>query len=181
MVFMNTTEEWREIPGYEGFYEASTEGRIRSMDREVMQNGRWGASLRKATGTILKPMALNTGYMQVALGKQGVTKKSSVHRLILLTFIGPSDLPTNHKDGVKANNQLANLEYCTYAENTAHSHQVLGNNRGERSGKSAKLSADKVRAIRADIRTLKAIAAEYGVTHQAIHHIKSGKNWAHVK
>jgi hypothetical protein len=178
---MKNTEEWRKIPGYDGFYEASTEGRIRSMDREVMQNGRWGASLRKAAGMILKPLELNTGYMQVTLGKQGVTKKYSVHRLILLTFIGPSDLPTNHKDGVKANNQLTNLEYCTYAENTAHSHQVLGNSRGERSGKSAKLNDEKVRAIRADTRTLKVIAAEYGVTYQAIHHIKSRKNWAHVE
>lgn len=178
---MKTTEEWREIPGYEGFYEISTEGQIRSMDREVMQKGRWGTSLRKAAGMILKPLALNTGYMQVTLWKQGAKCKASVHRLVLLAFVGPSELPTNHKDGVKANNQLANLEYCTYAENTAHSHQVLGNNRGERSGKSAKLNEDKVRAIRADTRTLQVIAAEYGVTHQAIHHIKSGKNWAHVK
>lgn len=95
---------WRPIPGYEGFYEVSTSGQIRSVYR-----------YRK----VLKPMVSNTGYERVDLFKKRVRKQFSVHRLVALTFIdNPDGKPyVNHKDENKTNNSVDNLEWVSHVEN----------------------------------------------------------------
>lgn len=112
-------EAWRDIPGYEGYYQASTFGRIRSLDKEITQIGRWGKLVtRKYPGKIFtfKPHAKDSDYYSVRLSN----KKFSVHTLILLTFIGP--MPINcdvirHLDGNPFNNELNNLAYGTFSDN----------------------------------------------------------------
>lgn len=98
------TEIWKPIPKYEGFYEASNTGKIRSVYRYKK---------------VLKPMISNTGYERVDLFKNKVRKQFSVHRLIALTFIdNPDGKPfVNHKDEIKRNNQSDNLEWVTHIEN----------------------------------------------------------------
>ena len=114
----NLCEVWKDIPGYEGEYQQSTEGRTRSLDRFV--NNRWGGkSLKK--GRILKPEAHKSkdGFVYYRV-KLSYGKQWYVHRLTLLTFVGPPppDKPeVNHKDENTANNSLLNLEYCSKAYN----------------------------------------------------------------
>jgi hypothetical protein len=172
-----TDEVWKDIPGFEGRYQASTHGRIRSYDREQEFGGRYGCNVRKLRGRIIKPHASPLGYLYLALFKDTVRHSWLVHRLILLTFNGPSDLQVNHKNGVKADNRLENLEYCTSSENLLHCTRVLGKKIGERHGR-AKLKADDIPKIRSDTRTILEIACDYGVTTHAIWCVKNGRTWA---
>lgn len=112
------TEIWRDIPGYEGLYQASNRGNIRSLNwrkRGVIRN------------LYLKPHT--KGYLQVELSKNGVKKMITVHRLVATTFIpNPNNLPTiNHKDENKKNNNILNLEWCTSSYNTSFSKSECSN------------------------------------------------------
>ena len=97
-------ELWRPIPNYEGYYEASNLGRIRSVYRYKR---------------VLKPMISNTGYERVDLFKNRHRKQYSVHRLVAITFIdNPDNKPfVNHRDENKINNCADNLEWVTHVEN----------------------------------------------------------------
>ena len=121
-------EVWREIPGYEGYYEASTLGRIRSVSRDAI--GRWGTCQRRPT--ILSQTPNSNGYMQVRFSIHGQKSKPLAHRLIATTFLpNPDGLPqVNHKDGDKANNCAENLEWCTASDNAKHRVHVLGKQTG---------------------------------------------------
>jgi Zn-dependent peptidase ImmA (M78 family) len=95
-------------------------------------------------------------------------------------FVGDSmGLQVNHKDGNKDNNALVNLEYCTSSENLLHASRVLGTRRGEALG-IGKIKESDIKPIREDKRILREIAAEYGVSLQAIHHIKRKRSWGWV-
>lgn len=106
------TEVWREVPGYEGAYQVSDEGRVRSLDR-VTSNG----SPRR--GRILKPGRLTGGHLAVALSSASSVQQFRVHQLVMLAFIGerPPGMEIRHLDGVKTNNRLDNLTYGTRSEN----------------------------------------------------------------
>lgn len=109
---------WKDIPGYEGHYQASTDGRIRSATKTV--NVRNGKAVKK--GKELKQFMLRKGYCGVNLSVEGRAHTKSVHRLIAITFIpNPDNLPCiNHKDENPKNNCVDNLEWCTYAYNNAY-------------------------------------------------------------
>ena len=111
-------EVWQDIPGYEGLYQASTYGRIRSVERYVLykRNARYYPSV------ILKPVLNSYGYYVVSLSR----KLYSVHRLIALTFLSnPNNYPqVNHKDEVKSNNYVSNLEYCTQGYNNLYGTRI---------------------------------------------------------
>ena len=105
-------EIWKDIEGYEGCYQISTMGRIKSIDRYVpRKNGK----LQHVHGRIMIPFDNGTGYKQVYLCKNGKTKVHYVHRLVALHFIeNPNNfLEINHKDEDKTNNCVDNLEWCT--------------------------------------------------------------------
>lgn len=172
-------EEFRDVAGYEGSYQISNYGRVKALSREGYEKGRWGMAFVKFPEKILSICRTPTGYNYVCLCKAGVKKKLQIHRMVLRAFVGPSELQCNHLDGDKDNNNLSNLQYCTSSENLRHCIDVLGKKRGEGAG-NAKLTENAVRLIRADSRTLKEIAHDYGVTLQAISHVKSRKNWSHV-
>ena len=106
-----TEEIWRPVVGYEGLYEVSSYGRVRSLDRYV--KGRYG-NYRLHKGKILSPAKDKTGYLKVVLSCNGKSKTIKVHRLIAQTFIlNPDNLPeVNHKDEDKTNNRVENLEFC---------------------------------------------------------------------
>ncbi len=112
-------EIWKDIPGYEGLYQASDLGRIRSLDRIVpFYTPRWKLHTTKTLrGRILKQAA--TPYLGVSLSKDGVLKPLEVHRLILLTFVGPcpEGMECCHKDGNRRNNRLTNLRWDTRKNN----------------------------------------------------------------
>lgn len=118
----SSIEIWKDIPGYEGLYQASNLGNIRSLDHKIMQKGVNGKLIiHKYKGKILKGWVQNTGYLTVSLNN----KKYSVHRIVAQTFIHKIDGKTfvNHIDGNKLNNKVENLEWCTNAENIQHAYR----------------------------------------------------------
>lgn len=104
-------EEWKDIIGYEGYYEVSTSGLIRSVDR-LVKNGH-AEYIRK--GHVLTPSLSNSGYLQVRLSIRQEIKPFYVHRLVAEAHIkNPNNLPQiNHKDEDKTNNKVENLEWCS--------------------------------------------------------------------
>lgn len=105
-----TPERWLPIPGYEGYYEASDLGRIRSLPR----------SFRKSYVRVLRPYTRKDDHLMVALSVNGRSKSHLLHRLIALTFIGPQPSPRHevcHNDGNPANNRPGNLRWGTRGEN----------------------------------------------------------------
>ena len=104
---MTESEIWKDVAGYEGFYQASNRGNVRSLAR-VDSLG------RKCRGRVLKQGYSSSGYLQVSLHKNGKFKNRTVHRLVAESFIhNPNGLPqVNHRDEVKDNNNVENLEWC---------------------------------------------------------------------
>jgi hypothetical protein len=169
-------ETWLPIPGYEGIYEASDQGRIRSLDRFV--NHGLGNASRKIKGKILKCSPANHGYPAVNLYKDGKASFLCVHRLIALTFMGscPDGHEVAHNDGNRLNPKASNLRYATRAENMQDAIKHGTAAVGYRS-KMAKLSPEQVSAIRNDTRTLKIIAAEYGISRSSVSHVRNEKTY----
>lgn len=110
-------EKWKDIEGYEGIYQVSDQGRVKSLDRDINCNG----THRKFEGKYLK-IKNPQGYDQVNLSKEGKQKTCLVHRLVAIAFIeNPENKPeVNHIDGCKTNNCLSNLEWNTRSENQQH-------------------------------------------------------------
>lgn len=114
----NMSEQWRDIPGWEGLYQASTEGRIRSVDRLKGDSG----SGRAVKGRIMAYTLNHKGYRTVHLSRGGTGKRVSVHRMVAATFI-PNESrkeQVNHKNGIKTDNRVENLEWVTNLENMRH-------------------------------------------------------------
>ena len=111
-------EIWRDIKGYEGLYQVSTMGQVRSLDRFVNHHN--GRALKK--GKVLQLGSDKVGYQYIILHTNGQPKIYSVHRLVAIHFIpNPFNKPTvNHIDEVKNHNWLSNLEWMTVKENTNH-------------------------------------------------------------
>jgi hypothetical protein len=104
-------EIWRDIPGYEGYYQVSNFGRVKSLSRKVYNRGGFHISKEK----ILKQQLRKDRYFNVHLLKEGIVKIFFVHRLVALAFLpNPNQLPDiNHKDENPSNNCVDNLEWCT--------------------------------------------------------------------
>lgn len=104
-------EIWKDVTGFEGFYQVSTLGRVRSLDRKIV--GKDGFP-RLHKGRVMSPGVIH-GYKFLYLNKNGVKKRWYVHRLVASEFIpNPKGYPQiNHKDEDRGNNQVDNLEWCT--------------------------------------------------------------------
>ena len=115
--------EWKPIKGYEGYYEVSTEGKIRSVDRTVMnktKNGRPRPCLLK--GKELRYHVKNTGRLQVVLSKECKTQSVDIHVIVAETFLAKPgvNMEINHIDGNLYNNSADNLEWVSRKENIKH-------------------------------------------------------------
>lgn len=110
-------EEWRHVAGFEGLYKVSSFGRVLSLsvDKPYCRREQF-----------IKPSTIRGGYKVMHLSRDGLRDAILLHRLVLRTFVGDSDLQGNHKNGIKADNALVNLEYVTPTENMRHRRDVLG-------------------------------------------------------
>lgn len=165
------TEVWKDIPGYEGKYQASNLGRIRSLNRRV--NIGHGAT-RLLQGRVLKPAGQKTDpHLSVVLGHRAAG--STVHSLVARTFHGPCPpgQEVRHLDGNPLNNRADNLAYGSRTENILDVYRV---------GKAwRKLTIEQVQDIRQRLRAGERgvdLAREYGVGQSCISAIKTGRTYA---
>jgi len=171
-------EEFRDIPGYEGFYQVSDEGNVISLVRltpDAIARG-----VRKAKQSLAFGKN-KQGRLQVTLCKHGFTKRFQVHCLVLLAFVGPcpEGMECRHGDGNHTNNFLYNLEWATHTSNMRDKQGHGTNTEGEKHP-SVKLTEDDVRAIRSSNWKGRDLAAHYGVSQVCIVFIKNRKTWKHV-
>lgn len=165
-------EVWADIPGYIGFYQASTWGNVRSLVRLLPSAVEAGVRKHKQ---VLRPGADGNGRLHVALSVNGRVKHHQVHRLVLYAFVGPcpEGMETLHGDGDHTNNRLDNLRWGTPTENADDQRR-----HGRPFGAPKKLTTEIVAKIRADTGTQREIALKYGVSQVMIHNIRTGKAWA---
>jgi hypothetical protein len=172
-------EEWKDIVGYEEFYQVSNLGNVRSIDRRVP--GRRGL-LR---GAHLTP-CFNGNYYHLKLSKCNVCTMWMIHRLVAIHFVAnPENKPcVNHLDGNKLNNAANNLEWTTIAENTRHAIDVLGIALGGEKHYAAKLTDQKVLEIirlAAEGYNQNELSKMFGVSNKNIGYIIRRKTWKHLK
>ena len=172
---MMSTEVWKSITGFEGRYEVSNHGRVRSTPK-------------RQPGRILKPGKQSKKYLTVALYLDVTPKQQKsflVHKLVMAAFGTPQ--PTekhqvNHKDLDKTNNHIDNLEWVTCAENIKHAAKS-GCYSGARNGRHRLTEAQveecrrRLSAENRDRREASRLAAEFGVSAGHIRDIASGKYW----
>lgn len=175
-------ESWKAIPGYEGLYEASDLGKVKSLDREV--RGKRGP--QRIKGKVLKPWKDTRGYPQVYLCLEGKRKPVSVHRIVMLTFVGEGGLKNtvNHINGQLDDNRLVNLEWCTQKENnrkafdTGLMDTLLGEN-NTTSGLTNK-QALEIRKLYSEGKKSKEISEMYQVKRYHICNIVHNKSFKRV-
>jgi hypothetical protein len=117
------SEIWKDIPGYEQYYQVSNYGRVRSLPRT--KKTRFSRIGYSGGGHVLKSILDKKGYKKVALSVDGKVTNVCKHVLVALAFIDANPDPSlqiNHKDGNKGNNRVENLEWVTASENMAHSY-----------------------------------------------------------
>lgn len=168
-------EIWKDIPGFEGKYQASNQGRIRSLDRVYDRRNRFGtvySCKKKGRVLALKYSANNAGYISVSIGA-GTYRM--LHRLVAMAFHGTPKIGqvVNHKNGVKTDNRAENLEWVSQRNNCVHSRIQLGH-RGK------KLTIDQVKQIivlsNSGMMT-KDIAQKFRITRHGVSGILTGRFW----
>lgn len=131
-------EIWKDIPDYEGLYQVSNLGRVKSLARIMPNSGTYG-NYFTVKEKILKPHLHKTGYCSVKLSKNGKIYRITVHKLVATLFIkNPNNYPIiNHKDENKSNNRADNLEWCTtkYNNNYGTRNERLKNKLINKKGK----------------------------------------------
>jgi hypothetical protein len=163
-------EQWKEIDGYDGLYQISDFGRVKS--------------LKGCNERILKQTINKYGYMIIYLSKDSIKKTLSVHRLVAQSFLEykTDKLFVNHIDANKTNNHISNLEWVTPKENTAHAikHNLLKSLYGEENGKT-NLTKEIVRNILKlywlDKLNVTKIASLLKINRRTVNSIVKGVNW----
>lgn len=190
------TEVWKDIQGYEGLYQISNIGRVKSLERKVSHSK---GGLRQVNKRILKNLLNKYGYAYVKLNNTG-KKYFSLHRLVALNFIANPEnyKQVNHKDFNKLNNNVSNLEWCSCTMNIRYdwlhkrrehqrkiSSETIAKSDIWRKGSEhsqAKLNDAQVLKIREMVKTKShmEIAKLFGVSRPTITLIANRKLWRHI-
>jgi hypothetical protein len=175
-------EVWKDIEGYEGYYQVSNFGNVKSLNRSI-PNSRCGTVRVKER--ILKPRKNHKGYFCVLLMKNSIPSNRLIHRLVCMSFLPNEENKeqVNHKNGVKTDNRLENLEWSTQSENIRHAFDnglkfslgVVGEK-----NYNSKLSEQDVRDIRISNLSQKILSEKYKVHQSIISEVKARKRWKHV-
>ena len=177
------SEKWCPVEGYEGFYEVSDLGRVRSVDRHIRRS-QGGTQL--ARGRVLRPCRMKRGgYLGVSLWRRGRARTRYVHALVAQAFLGdpPSGHEVNHRDGDKSNNSPANLEWVTRAENVHHAIATGLMPRLGEENPAARLSESLARLIRERYDRGDRpcdIAIELGIRPAHVSSIGTRRIWRHL-
>lgn len=169
-------EEWRPVKGYEGQYEVSSLGRVRSLDRTVVRNGKERQLKSRILGCNVTSKN-SPGYPTVGLNH----RTAYVHHLVLEAFAGPR--PPRHEachcNGIRTDNRAANLRWDTPSANQNDRVTHGTSNRGERCGSAKLTEAQVIEILRSPERGYE-IAKRFGLAQQTICNIRKRRIWAHV-
>lgn len=181
-------EIWKDIVGYEGMYQVSNFGNVRSVEREIEQLDRMGNPCKMVyKGRVLKPSKRKNGYLCATFSKNNLLHRENIHRIVAKTFIpNPDNKPqVNHKDSNKENNRVDNLEWVDNSGNQKHAFKYGGQKslRGE-NAPWAKLTDEIVLEIRTrhakgDI-SYRQLSIEYGLSREYTRRLVLGLNWNHI-
>lgn len=173
-------EIWKDIPGYEGRYQVSDQGRVRSLDQVVngFHPSRLGPCKHHRKGRILKPGRFtSSGHVSVVLGHGA--HGSPVHQLVMLAFVGPcpEGMEICHNNGDASDNRLENLRYDTRSENMRDIARL------ETPNKRRVLTKELIYAIREDLAsgaTVTSLAKKYNASVSSISALKRGKTFQYI-
>lgn len=181
---MDTTqEEWRQVIGYEGKYEVSNLGRVKSLKRTIIRSHGINQTIReRILAAYLDKKRIRYFHVVLCDDDHGHHTRC-VHKLVAEAFIGPcpKGKEARHLDGNKDNNTTSNLVYGTPIENQADRIRHGTSNRGERHGLSKLTNEDieNVFTLRKEGLFQHEIASQLGVRQQCISRVLSGKRWGH--
>jgi hypothetical protein len=170
-------EKWKPIIGYEGYYEVSNHGRVRGLPRITSSN-------RPVLGRDKKASFQGRGYLSAWLSKEGNESNCLIHRLVATAFLSnKSNLPeVNHKNGIKTDNGVWNLEWCTKSYNIKHGFAMglMVSKKGSKHPLSKLREKDVL-----EIRSMKKVSNReiseiFGVSYTNIWMIKNRKIWKHI-
>lgn len=164
--------EYRDIAGYEGIYRINSSGSV------------WSVKHKRK----LKPRYNKYGYIRCALFKDGKYKYYFVHRLVLNAFIGNSELSCNHKNGIKRDNRIENLEWVTRSANMFHAYRtgLAHGNKGEQSPHAKLNDSDviRIKTIRKNCKVERGywekLSRALKINPATMCDINKGKNWNHI-
>lgn len=183
-------ERWKDIPNFEGLYQVSNLGRVKSLPRKVPSK-KWGWMFIQER--ILKSTNAK-GYCAITLSKNGVCTAHRAHQLVWFSFFGPipASLEINHKNGIKSDNRINNLELLTHQQNMLHASNELQrfkNRKGEQNPRAtiteelAKKIKECGKQYAAGKRPWGAIAnaaRKFGVPRHIIYTIWEKNGWGHL-
>jgi hypothetical protein len=179
---IGSEEKWKDIIGYEGYYQISNLGRVKRLEGKCLTKGN---SYRSVKEKILKPFPNKArgNYLYINLNMYGVIQQYRLHILVAKHFIpNPSNLPEiNHIDGIKEHNYVSNLEWCTQLHNMQHSFKIGTHKiRKGNSSPNHKLTSEQIIKIREELslgKTGRHLAFKYNVSEGMISLVKHNKNW----
>lgn len=170
---LSPTEEWRDIPGYEGLYVVSNLGQVKRI-AQIITTKRGYTQRHNAKD---KSFGLKNDYLYLWLYKHNQGRKFYVHELVALAFIGPrlKNHQVHHRNENRVDNRSDNLEYIDRAKHSIYHHQ------GEKNSASTITEAD-VRSIRKLYKTMPvcAIAKKLNISYHVVWQVSHNKSWRHI-
>jgi DNA-binding CsgD family transcriptional regulator len=167
-------ETWKDVDGYEGLYQVSNMGNVKTLARLHRVDRPYTKKER-----LMNPPTNSTGYRQATLYKDKKGVIHSVHKLVATAFLErhPHHQVVNHKDGIKTNNTVENLEWCTYGQNQSHAIRtgLIRIYRGENhyASKLTDAQRQEIVVLRSKGMKQREIAEIYGIKQQSVSKVLS--------
>lgn len=179
---MQNIEIWKDVPNYVGIYQVSNIGNVKSLDHYIKSKN--GKCLKK--GRILQKFKTKKGYLQTSLSKDTKRLNTGIHRVVALAFIpNPENKPqVNHINGIKTDNRVENLEWCTNKENQIHAvkNKLSKHNLAEKHHNSKLTNEDviKVRQLHSIGFKNHELAKDYNISRTAMSNILRKKTYFNI-
>jgi hypothetical protein len=175
-------EIWKDVVGYEGYYQVSNFGRIKSVDRIKHYSNRKASFLK---GRVMSSSKNACGYERLDIRKDNVKKQFLLHRLIAEAFIPNTDNKpeVNHINGIKDDNRVCNLEWVTHDENMKHAYNMgVGTARRGSDNGLSKLAEIDVYNIKYNLHFVNTphLTKIYSVSKSTIEKVRSNRSWTHI-